>query len=114
MNLSLQDMCHGDRAVTTDGLGEGPPGRSHLIGPRLAAKLERGLDDLVGAARADGVAASFESAKGGDWERTSAREVPLAGSLEHLASTGEAARLQRQRGDDREGVVRFEQVDVAL
>src|SRR5438132_10950075 len=106
---SFQNVGHGHRAVAADGLRQGAPRALDLVGPRLPAKLEGGLDDLVRAARADRVAPGLQTAEGRDREAAAGSDASLGGETQRLAPLRVTARLERERGDDGERVVGLEQ-----
>src|SRR4051812_20131738 len=109
---SLQDVRYGDRAVAADRLREGHPGARDLVRTRFAAELRGGLDDLIGAARPHWMPARLESAEGRERNAAAAGETAVRGPLQRLAARRESARLERQGGDDRERVVRLEQIEI--
>src|SRR5258708_16288237 len=112
MASGLQDVSHGDRAVAADRLGEGYPRARDLVRPGLAPQLRGGLDDLVGAARPHRVAARLEAAAGRERDAAAAREAAVGGPLQGLPPRREAAGFEGQRGNDGEGVVRLEEIEI--
>src|SRR5206468_68106 len=80
---------------------------------RLAAELQDRLHELIGAAGAHRMTASLETAERADRQIALERQAPLRRQLQSAAAVGEAARLESEHRDDREGVVRLEQIDVA-
>jgi hypothetical protein len=92
--LRLQDVGHGDRAVTSDGLGQGPAGFTQLIRAGTAPELKGRLHDLVGTTGADRMAAGLEPAARRDRDSRIGLEASFLRQAHCFSPSGEAARLE--------------------
>ena len=107
-------MAHDGGARAADVLHERDAGVRHLIRARALRELQERFDDLVAAARADRMAARFEAAERRERQLAAQADAIRVGVVEPRAGPREAGRFERQRGHDRVGVVRLEEIDVAV
>src|SRR5258708_3066856 len=110
--LDLKYMGDGHGAVAPDGLGESAARPLDLVGAGLAAELEGGLHDLVGAAGPHRMAPGLEAAQGGEGYAALGGHAALGRQVQGLPPPREAAGLQGEGGDDGEGVVGLEEAHV--